>query len=140
MQIDSFSSGLLNEVWAEAVVVEIRRTGDARYDLTISGSGGITTIRIWTTRKRRIRAECWNPRPRWVTLLIGPQSELESLIVERCGFHLEHCDRNRYILGFSRYDECPWYMGISTDAHGYIQTRVAGVRACSADEQHKAAP
>jgi hypothetical protein len=43
---------------AEAVSVEIRCTGEARYDLTVSRSGGITTVGIWTTRKRRIRTEC----------------------------------------------------------------------------------
>jgi hypothetical protein len=123
MHTDLFSSGLINEMWAEAVSVEIHRTGDARYDLTVSGAPGTTTVRIWTTRKRRIRAECSDPRPRWVALLTGPASELESLIVECCGFHFEHCDRNRYIMGFSRYDQGTWYMGSSTD--GYIQTRVA---------------
>lgn len=124
MRVNCFSSGLIDEIFAEAISVEIRRTGDARYDLTISESDGATTVRIWTTRKRRIQAECWNPRPRCVALSTGPGSELESLIAERCGFHFEHCDRNRYIMGFfSRGDQESWYMGISTD--GYIQTRVA---------------
>ena len=123
MHIDLFSSGLINELWAEAVSVLIRRTGDARYDLTVSDSGSITTVRIWTTRKRKIWVECWDPRPQWVALLTGPGSELESLIVECCSFHFEHCNRNRYIMGFSRYDQGSWYMGISAD--GYIQTRVA---------------
>jgi hypothetical protein len=122
--INSFSSGLIGEMFAEAISVEIHRTGDARYDLTIAESGGATTVRIWTTRKRRIRVECWDPRPRWIALSTGPGSELESLIVERCGFHFEHCDRNRYVMGFfSRGDQDSWYMGISAD--GYIQARVA---------------
>ena len=116
-----FGNGLIDDMWARAVSLELRRTGDARYTVRLAGAHGVTTIAIWTTRKSRIRAECWDERPAWVALSTDPGSELQSLTVEHCDFHLEHVDRDRYIMGFGREGQS-WYMAIV--AGGYIKTRV----------------
>ncbi len=121
MHLDRFGSGLIGDMWASAVSVELHRTGEARYTLRLVGPGGPITIAIWTTRKSRIRAEYWDDRPPWIALSTGASSELESLTVEYCDFHFEHVDRDRYIMGFARCDQS-WYMAIV--AGGYIKTRI----------------
>lgn len=116
-----FGNGLIDDMWVRAVSLELRRAGDARYTLRLAGTQGVTTIAVWTTRKSRIRVDCWEERPAWVALSTDLGSELKSLTVERCDFHLEHVDRDRYIMGFVREGQS-WYMAIV--AGGYIKTRV----------------
>jgi hypothetical protein len=121
MHLDRFESGLIGDMWANAESLELHRIGEARYTLHLVGPGGPITIAIWTTRKSRIRAEYWDGRPPWIALSTTPSSELESLTVEYCGFHFEHVDRDRYIMGFERCEQS-WYMAIV--AGGYIKTRI----------------
>lgn len=118
-------SGLIDDMGATAVSVELRRTGEARYTLRLLGASAPITIAIWTTRKSMIRAEYWDDRPAWVALSTDPDDRLQSLTVDHCDFHFEHVDRDRYIMGFERHDQS-WYMAII--AGGYIKTRVVPSR------------
>ena len=121
MSLYRFGSGLIDDMWATAVSVELRRIGEARYSLRLLGATGPITIAIWTTRKSMIRAQYWDERPAWVALSTDPDAKLQSLAGDYCDFHFEHVDRDRYIMGFARHDQS-WYMAII--AGGYIKTRV----------------
>jgi hypothetical protein len=121
LRLDLFPSGLIGDLFVDSVSVATERTGDSRYILRVTGAINLQ-VALWTTQKDRIRVIPWeDDRPPWITLSLGPSSELAELRAADCSLHLEHLDRPFYFVGLERANE-RW--GVQLAASGYIKTRV----------------
>lgn len=120
MRLELFPNGLVDDMAGDANAVVLRRTGDARYSLTVA-AGPKIEVELWTARKNRMRALFWDDRPAWVSLAADADEELESLSAEQCAVHLENLDRASYFLGLARGAD---HWGLTLRARGYIKARI----------------
>jgi hypothetical protein len=121
MRIDLFSTGLVDDLAGEVVAIQVTRVGTARYAMAVRGTSDVE-LELWTTRKDRVLVSTSEDPPSWVELALGAAGELVSLAASECFLHLEHLDRNLYVLGLSRGEE---HWGFNLRAHGYIKVRVS---------------
>ncbi len=120
MRLEVQPSGDVDDFAADDVLIEIVRTGAARYVLRVGGSTS-TVIDVWTTQKNRIQVHPWDDQPAWVTVEVDDESTLVSLRASDCDVHFEQLDRNLYFLGISRGTD-EW--GLNLEARGYIRARL----------------
>ena len=126
MRLNLFPSGLIDEISCDADQVKIKREGLTKYKFSILKSEKIE-FELWTTKKGKIEFDLdfSESSNNWLNAVFKG-SELESLIVEKCSFHFEQCDRGLYSITFSNLENVVRGL-ISTN--GYIKTKLSDINA-----------
>lgn len=120
MRIDLLKNGLIDDLFVEASVVRVTRSGDARFTIDLQGEADLQ-IEVWTTKKSSLLAEEREPPPEWIGPVAKCDGLVEKLEATSCLLHLEQMDRRSYFLGLSREGDS-W--GLTFSSPAYVKARV----------------
>jgi len=121
MRVEYFGGGVVDDLVVEAASEQIRRTGDARYRIDVTGEASLA-IELWSTRRSHLRVAPFESPPEWVLVALGPGEELEKLDATDCQLHLESMSRRSYWLGLSRGSD---YWSLTFLSPAFAKARIA---------------
>ena len=96
-----FSRWQINGFFTHGRSFSLRRTGDARYELTTLTASEEIVIEMWTTKRFGLEVGERSGRPEWLRVVSDADGVL-TVEADECDVHFEMLERSAYLLHTSR--------------------------------------